>query len=75
VPGKLAVIPNTNNPASSSLRFATAPGHWYQVQATADFVNWTNIYQTATATNNSVVNYVDPQAGTFSKRFYRLQMH
>jgi hypothetical protein len=46
VPGKLVMTPVPG--ATPSLNFPTAPGHWYEIDASTDLKNWTNIYQTAT---------------------------
>jgi hypothetical protein len=75
VPGKLSMKTKSAPTSAAALTFATAPGHYYQVQASTDMINWTTVYQTATATNNATVEYDDPQASSMSKRYYRLLMH
>jgi hypothetical protein len=42
----------------------------FTLQASTDLINWTAI-GTSTATLSSVTNLTDPNAGSFSKRFYR----
>ena len=57
------------------IKFPVAPSHWYEVQATVDFATWTTIWQTGVATSNAWVQYLDPDAGAYSSRFYRLVLH
>lgn len=75
VPGLMVLTPGTGATRTPSMAFPTAPGHWYEVQASTNLTAWTNIYQTPTATSNVWLNYTDPQAGSFPHRFYRLVMH
>ena len=73
VPGRLLM---TSVPgATPSLKFPTASGHWYEVDASTDLKTWTNIYQTTSATNNAWTSFTDPNAHSYSRRFYRLVMH
>ena len=60
---------------SVGMKFPVAPGHWYEVQATTDMQVWTTIGQTDLATSNDWTQFLDPQAGQFSTRFYRLVLH
>ena len=73
VPGKLVMTPVPGS--TPTLKFPTAPGHWYQIDASGDLKTWTNIYQTTSATNNAWTSFTDPRAQSFPKRFYRLVMH
>jgi hypothetical protein len=74
VPGILLLTQGTNS-GSFNITFPVAPGHWYEVQASANLASWTNIWQTATMTSNVWVQYSDPQTSLFSNRFYRLILH
>ena len=58
-------------PADGTFQFRVGglPGRSYQIDATANFAGWTNI---ATLVNtNGTVDFIDPQATTFDRRFYR----
>jgi hypothetical protein len=57
------------------IKFPVAPAHWYEVQATTDFMSWTTICQTGVATSNAWVQYTDPKASAYPSRFYRLVLH
>jgi len=57
------------------IQFTAGPGHWYEIQATTDFQNWSSIWQSAVATSNVAMQYTDPNAGSFTSRFYRLVQH
>ena len=73
-PGLLNLVGGTNSNAAN-MEFPVACGHWYEVQASADFKTWTTIGQTAVAVSNVWTQFSDPQAGQFPKRFYRLVLH
>jgi len=73
VPGRLEL---TSASSALSLNFPVSPGHWYAVQATTNLMgSWSNIWQTSTEASNVWVSYQDPQASSFSRRFYRLVLH
>lgn len=57
------------------LQFPVEPGHWYEVQATSDFQNWTSIFQSDVVTTNYWMQFTDPNAGSFNSRYYRLVLH
>ena len=73
-PGALKLLGKMNFD-SMGMKFSVAPGHWYEVQATKDMQAWTTIGQTDIATSNDWTQFLDPQAGQFSTRFYRLVLH
>jgi hypothetical protein len=75
VPGMVLVTPRLKASDPQGLKFPVAWGHWYEVQATADLKSWTTIWQTTAATSNSWVQFQDPKANLFPKRFYRLILH
>jgi len=50
-----------------ALTVAGATGHSYAVEASTDLVNWV-----AVQTNKAPFTYVDPDAGKFPQRFYRV---
>ena len=52
------------------LRMGVNPGATYEVQATADLVNWTTI-RTVTATSTGVIDALDSDARNYPQRFYR----
>ena len=45
-------------------------GHTYDIQATQDFITWTVIGTVMVGTNGSL-SFIDTNAASFSKRFYR----
>lgn len=65
--------PSAGGPAS--LQFQAQTGHWYEIQATTDFVNWASVWQSAVATIDASMQFTDPDAGLYSSRFYRLVLH
>jgi hypothetical protein len=73
-PGALALLGKMNF-NSMGMKFPVAPGHWYEVQATENLQAWTTIGRTDMATSNAWTQFLDPQAGQFSTRFYRLVLH
>jgi hypothetical protein len=58
-----------------SLQFTAMMGHWYEIQATTNFQNWSSIWQSGVASSNTWMQCVDPNAGGFNLRFYRLEQH
>ena len=75
IPGVLTMSRGANPGTPAVIRFPVAPGHWYEVQATTDLTSWTTIWQTGVATSNNWVQFTDPNAGSFSSRYYRLALH
>ena len=74
VPGILKMQPMTKTGGLANISFPVASGHYYEVQATTDFQNWTSIAATGLVTSNGWVQISDPASRTFSHRFYRLAM-
>jgi hypothetical protein len=64
-----------NSGGPPAIQFPAETGHWYEIQATTDFQNWSSIWQSAVATSNVGMQYTDPNAGSFASRFYRLVIH
>ena len=58
-----------------SIQFPTTTGHWYEIQATTDLQNWSSIWQSAVVASNALMQFSDPNAGSFASRFYRLVSH
>jgi hypothetical protein len=75
VPGALVMASRAKASDPFGLNFPVAPGHWYEVQAAADLKSWTTVWQTTAATSNAWVQFQDPKANLFPKRFYRLILH
>lgn len=76
VPGLLlGLIPPANPGDPPALSFPIVAAHWGEIQTSVDLETWTTVGQTETATSNVWVRFIDPQAGTFRKRFYRLVLH
>jgi len=76
VPGLLTMSYNASSGAGPILSFPVAPGHSYEVQATADFITWTTIAQTTIEAANGLAQYQDAPADmVYQQRFYRLVMH
>lgn len=75
VPGLLALShsPSPGNPAL--IQFPVEPGHWYEVQATTNLVNWSTIGQTGVAVANAWQQFTDTNATSFASRYYRLVLH
>jgi arylsulfate sulfotransferase len=65
----LAVGVSNNVPI---LEFANDPANSYQVQASTDLINWTNIGTAVESTNAGEYNFSDLQADQYSSRFYRV---
>ena len=75
VPGILTMSKGVNPGDPMLIQFPVASGHWYEVQASTDLHNWATIGQTAVATSNTWLQFTDPNAGSYSSRFYRLVLH
>lgn len=75
VPGVLTMSKGANPGDPALIQFPVASGHWYEVQASTDLQTWTTIWQTDVATSNTVLQFTDPDAGSYSSRFYRLVLH
>ena len=54
------------------LEFANDPANCYQVQASTDLINWTNIGTAVQSTNAGEYNFQDLQADQYTSRFYRV---
>ena len=52
------------------MQFLAAPGSNYVLQASRNLVNWTPL-MTNPAIATNVLNFVDPNASNFTRRFYR----
>ena len=75
VPGLLTMSLAATAGGAATMQFPVEPGHWYEVQATADLSTWATIWQTDVATTNVWTQFTDTNAGAFSARFYRLILH
>jgi len=75
VPSDRLLISGPDSGNSVSIKFQTALGHWYELQAAVDLNFWTTIEQTATATSTAWIEFLDHQASLFPMRFYRLIIH
>jgi hypothetical protein len=75
VPGIICIAPGSDPSSPASLSFPVEPGHWYEVQATADLQNWSSIWQSDTMTTNDWTQFTDSDAASFALRFYRLVIH
>lgn len=64
---------NSSNPGA--LQFLAQTGHWYEVQATTDLINWTSIWQSGSFPADTYMEYTDTNAGSYSSQFYRLIIH
>jgi hypothetical protein len=65
----LAVQPSTNG--SCGLQVTGLAGHVYDIMASQDLQTWT-VIGTVPAGPGGLCNFVDPVAGRYSSRFYRL---
>ncbi len=74
-PGILTMTPASSTGDPATLRFPVEPGHWYEIQATTDFQNWTSIWQTDVAATNMWMQFTDPASPSYASRFYRLVLH
>ncbi|MDB6109433.1 MAG: Fibronectin, type domain protein [Pedosphaera sp.] len=75
IPGVLLNSPKANPASPMNLKFAVAPGHYYEVQASTDLKAWATVLQTTPAAANGWVNYQDTQTNALGRRFYRLILH
>lgn len=73
--GVLTMTSGSNPGAPGAIQFPVEPGHWYEVQATADMQNWNCIWQSDVAASNVWTQFTDPDASCFPSRFYRLVVH
>jgi hypothetical protein len=55
---------------SATVRFAGIPGISYLIEASTDLVHWDSIGST-TAGANGLFEFVDPEAGNYTSRYYR----
>jgi hypothetical protein len=78
-----AATPANGSPLNAALKpanpmvmvFPAAPSHWYEVQATVDFLSWTTVWTTGVATSNAWVQFSDTNACAYASRYYRLVLH
>jgi hypothetical protein len=75
VPGLLQVSTGSNPQGVMNMFFAVAPGHWYEVLASADLVAWTSIWQSPVVATSGWLAFSDPTPMTLARRFYRLALH
>ena len=75
VPGILVFASPAQRGAPGLIQFPVAPGHWYQVQATSDLVNWSTVWQSSLMTSNCWMQFSDPDAAAYPRRFYRLVLN
>jgi fibronectin type 3 domain-containing protein len=71
VPGLVELAPKTGPRSPAVIRFAVAPGHTYQVQASVNLTTWNTIGR-ITATNNAWTQFQDLEGANLKLRFYRL---
>jgi len=58
-----------------SFQFLAQTGHWYEVQATSDLVNWAAIWRSGVFSADASMDFVDPDGAYYSQRYYRLLIH
>ena len=75
VSGALTLTIGTSPGSPALLQFPAEPGHWYEVQATTNFQDWSSIWQSDLAVSNVLMQFSDSDAGSFNSRFYRLVLH
>lgn len=78
IPGMLTMTQgaSSGSPASPAvIQFPVAPGHWYEVQATTDFQNWSSIWQTSIAVSNVWMQFTNQEPAIYPSRYYRLAIH
>jgi hypothetical protein len=75
IPSILTMTPAASPGKAASIQFSVATGHWYEVQATTDLQNWSSIWQSAVVASNALMQFSDPNASSFTSRFYRLVSH
>jgi hypothetical protein len=74
-PATLAMTSASDASNPASVQFLAQTGYWYEVQATADLVNWTSIWQSDVFPADTYMDFTDSDAGLYSSRFYRLVTH
>jgi hypothetical protein len=75
IPYTLSLVRNATTHGLSELRFDIQPLHAYEIQASSDLKNWTSIWQSNLILMYSTMQYVDPDPGPYTKRYYRLVVH
>ena len=75
VPGIIKLVTSPSRDLPAMLLFPVAPGHWYELQATADLILWTTIYQTRLMEENYWVEFMDFESFAEPRRYYRLCLH
>jgi hypothetical protein len=75
IPGRVFLSPGLNPGDPVRVTFPVGPGHWYELQATADLANWQTIYQTGMEDGFYSEEYDDPLSDGDTQRFYRLILH
>lgn len=78
MPGQLYISQDGNPGDPVQIIFPTAPGHWYELQASSASgpgASWTTIWQTPVATDFLLQEYDDPVDPSVPSRFYRLVLH
>ena len=75
VPGLVRLVPPSKPGYPMIVTFPVAVGHSYEIQASTNFVNWSNLGSTAVSTSNTWFTYQDAQYASYPKRFYRLIMN
>ena len=73
--GGLKMTIGANSDGTQAIQFPAEQGHWYEIQATADFHNWSSIWQSDVAVSNVWMQFTDPDAASFTSRFYRVVSH
>ncbi len=67
-------VSDVESGGQATVQFASAiPNVTYKIQASVDLLNWVTI-GTATAAPGGTFQFIDPQAGLYSHRFYRTSL-
>jgi hypothetical protein len=74
-PGTLSLAAPQWRGEAVTVRFPTAIGHWYELQASADLKSWTTIALDETRATNGWVQFRDPDSSSMKLRFYRVLTH
>lgn len=74
-PTTLTPSPSGSSTSAGSFQFLAQTGHWYEVLSTTDLVNWVSIWQSDVFPADSIMNFTDPDAGSYSLQLYRLVIH
>jgi hypothetical protein len=69
-PNRLQLDLSNVQSTGAQITMAGIPGRLYAIQASTDFVHWTTI-ESATASSTGLIQFLDCQAKTCAKRFYR----